>query len=69
MADLTLHVGRAELKLRAEAWLHEVGSAATGLAVGGMTSCWRAAFHYLGSAEGDAPEVKHPMHGPRSMAA
>ena len=49
-----------------EAWM---GKAATGLAVGGMTSCWRAAFHYLGSSEGDAPEVKHPMHGPRSMAA
>lgn len=48
---------------------HWMSVAATGLAVGGMTSCWRAAFHWLGDAEGDAPEVRHPMHGPRSMAA
>jgi hypothetical protein len=49
-----------------EDWM---GWAATGLIVAGCTSVWRAAFHWLGSAEGDAPEVRHPMHGPRSMAA
>src|SRR5690348_4789183 len=48
---------------------HWMSVGATGLALAGMTSCWRAAFHWLGSSEGDAPEVRHPMHGPRSMAA
>ena len=48
---------------------HWMGTLATGLAIGGMTSCWRAGFHWLGSSEGDAPEERHPMHGPRSMAA
>lgn len=49
-----------------EDWM---GTAATGLIVFGSTSIWRAVFHYLGSSEGDAPEVRHPMSGPRSMAA
>ena len=48
---------------------HWMGTLATGLVLFGMTSVWRATFHYLGSSEGDAPEVRHPMHGPRSMAA
>ncbi|HZQ28607.1 MAG TPA: hypothetical protein VFA94_12985 [Acidimicrobiales bacterium] len=43
--------------------------AATGLIITGCTSVWRAAFHWLGSSEGDAPEVRHPMQRPRSMAA
>lgn len=46
-----------------------MGTAVTGLIVFGTTSIWRAVFHYLGSSEGDAPEVRHPMSGPRSMAA
>jgi hypothetical protein len=46
-----------------------MGTAATGLMVFGTTSIWRAVFHYLGSSEGDAPEVRHPLSGPRSMAA
>jgi hypothetical protein len=45
------------------------GTAVTGLFVAGCTSVWRAVFHYLGSSEGDAPEVRHPLTGPRSMAA
>lgn len=49
-----------------EDWM---GTAVTGLIVFGSTSIWRAVFHYLGSSEGDAPEVRHPLSGPRSMAA
>lgn len=30
-----------------------------GLVVAGTTSVWRAAFHWLGTSEGDAPEVRH----------
>jgi hypothetical protein len=40
----------------------------TGLIVAGTTSAWRAAFHWLGSSEGDAPEVRH-QPGPHKMAA
>ncbi|MCA1845391.1 MAG: hypothetical protein LC792_19805 [Actinobacteria bacterium] len=39
-----------------DAWM---GPVFTGLMVGGSTSCWRALFHWLGSDEGDAPEVRH----------
>jgi hypothetical protein len=49
-----------------DAWM---GPVATGLILGGTTSMWRAAFHWLGSSEGDAPEVRHAHHGPRSIAA
>jgi len=49
-----------------EDWM---GTAVTGLIMYGSTSIWRAVFHYLGSSEGDAPEVRHPLTGPRSMAA
>ncbi|MDQ1439582.1 MAG: hypothetical protein QOK43_3211 [Acidimicrobiaceae bacterium] len=49
-----------------EDWM---GTAITGLILAGTTSVWRAVFHFLGSSEGDAPEVRHPMSGPRSMAA
>jgi len=45
-----------------------MGPWATGFIVAGSTSAWRAMFHWLGSNEGDAPEVRH-QHGPRSMAA
>ncbi len=45
-----------------------MGSWATGFIVAGTTSAWRAMFHWLGSNEGDAPELRH-QHGPRSMAA
>jgi hypothetical protein len=49
-----------------DSWM---GSWATGLAIAGTTSAWRALFHWFGSSEGDAPEARHSMHGPRSMAA
>ena len=49
-----------------DAWM---GPVATGLVLAGTTSAWRAMFHWLGSDEGDAPEVRHATHGPRSMAA
>lgn len=49
-----------------EEWMSTL---ATGLVVGGFTSVWKAAFHWLGTSEGEEPEVRHPMHGPRSMAA
>jgi hypothetical protein len=45
-----------------------MGMWATGFIVAGTTSCWRAMFHWLGSNEGDAPEVRH-QQGPRRMAA
>ena len=44
-----------EIGLR-EAWM---GTAVTGLMVAGSTSIWRAAFHWLGSSEGEEPEVRH----------
>ncbi len=46
-----------------------MGSWATGFAIAGTTSAWRALFHWFGSNEGDAPEVRHAHKGPRSMAA
>jgi hypothetical protein len=39
-----------------------MGMWATGFIVAGCTSVWRAAFHYLGSSEGDEPEVRHTGH-------
>ena len=39
-----------------------MGVWATGLVIAGATSMWRALFHWLGSNEGDAPEVRHPLH-------
>jgi hypothetical protein len=42
-----------------ESWM---GMWATGFVVAGTTSVWRAAFHYLGSSEGDEPEVRHTGH-------
>ena len=49
-----------------DSWM---GSWATGFAIAGTTSAWRALFHWFGSNEGEAPEVRHAHRGPRSMAA
>ena len=46
----------------------DMGVWVTGLIVAGTTSAWRAMFHWLGSSEGDEPEVRHTSR-PRSMAA
>ena len=46
-----------------------MGMWATGFVIAGSTSAWRAIFHWLGSNEGDAPEVRHAAGGPRRMAA
>lgn len=40
-----------------------MGFALTGLVVAGCTSVWRALFHWLGTDEGDAPELRHPLNG------
>lgn len=48
-----------------ESWM---GMWATGFILAGSTSAWRAMFHWLGSKEGEEPEVRH-QHGPRRMAA
>jgi len=45
---------------------HYMGMWATGFIVAGTTSVWRAAFHWLGSSEGEEPEMRH--HGLRSAA-
>jgi hypothetical protein len=45
-----------------------MGLWATGFMVAGMTSAWRAVFHWLGSSEGEEPEVRHHAK-PRSIAA
>ena len=39
-----------------EDWM---GTLLTGLVIAGTTSVWRAAFHWLGSSEGEEPEVRH----------
>jgi len=39
-----------------ESWM---GLWATGFVVAGTTSVWRAMFHYLGTSEGEEPEVRH----------
>ena len=46
----------------------DMGTWMTGLVIAGTTSVWRAAFHWLGSSEGEEPEVRHHT-GPRSVAA
>jgi hypothetical protein len=38
---------------------HWMGVWATGIAIAGCTSVWRALFHLAGSSEGDAPEERH----------
>jgi hypothetical protein len=45
----------------------DLGTWITGLMMAGTTSMWRAAFHWLGSSEGDEPEVRH-QHRPRIAA-
>lgn len=45
-----------------------MGTWLTGLMIAGTTSVWRAAFHWLGSSEGEEPEVRH-QNRPRSLAA
>lgn len=37
----------------------EMGTWMTGLMVAGTTSIWRAAFSWMGSAEGQEPSVRH----------
>lgn len=54
-----------EIALR-EDWM---GTLLTGLTVAGATSVWRAAFHWLGSSDGEEPEVRHQRRGPVSRAA
>ena len=45
----------------------DLGTWITGLIVAGTTSVWRAAFHWLGSSEGEEPEVRHQQR-PRIAA-
>ena len=45
----------------------DLGTWMTGLMVAGSTSMWRAAFHWLGTSEGEEPEVRH-QHRPRIAA-
>src|SRR5437660_575854 len=49
-----------------ETWM---GMWATGFVIAGTTSAWRALFHWFGSNEGEAPEVRHARRGPQRMAA
>ena len=37
----------------------EIGTWITGLVLAGTASMWRAVFQWLGSSEGDQPEVGH----------
>ena len=37
----------------------DMGVWMTGLIMAGTTSIWRAAFHWLGTSEGEEPEVRH----------
>jgi len=41
----------------------------TGFVLAGTTSVWHALFHWLGSSEGDAPEVRHTRQGRPRIAA
>jgi hypothetical protein len=36
-----------------------MGTLITGVAIAGTTSVWRAAFHWLGTSEGEEPEIRH----------
>ena len=49
-----------------ESWM---GTFLTGLTVAGATSVWRAAFHWLGSSEGEEPAVRHQPRSTISRAA
>lgn len=44
----------------------DLGTVMTGLMIAGTTSMWRAAFHWLGTSEGEEPDVRH--HRPRIAA-
>ena len=46
-----------------------MGTWATGLVIAGATTLWRAVFHWFGSNEGDAPEVRHPLRQRPKIAA
>ena len=46
-----------------------MGTWATGFALAGATSVWHALFHWLGSSEGDAPEVRHNKSNRPRIAA
>ena len=48
-----------------EDWM---GTFLTGLTVAGATSVWRAAFHWLGSSDGEEPEVRHQRRSPMRAA-
>jgi hypothetical protein len=48
-----------------ETWM---GQWATGFVIAGTTSGWRALLHWLGSNEGEAPEMRHAPHRPRVAA-
>lgn len=39
----------------------DMGVWMTGLMIAGSTSAWRAIFHWLGSSEGEEPEVRHHL--------
>jgi hypothetical protein len=45
----------------------DMGVLITGLMIAGTTSMWRAAFHWLGTSEGEEPEVRHQQR-PRIAA-
>lgn len=49
-----------------EDWM---GTLLTGVTIAGATSVWRAAFHWLGSSEGEEPAVRHQHGRPVSRAA
>jgi hypothetical protein len=45
----------------------DLGVWLTGLMMAGTTSAWRAVFHWLGTSEGEEPEVRHQQR-PRIAA-
>ena len=49
-----------------ESWM---GTFLTGVTIAGATSVWRAAFHWLGTSEGEEPEVRHVRRSAVSRAA
>ncbi|MDP9071760.1 MAG: hypothetical protein M3N68_10900 [Actinomycetota bacterium] len=49
-----------------EGWM---GTLFTGVILAGTTSVWRALFHWLGTSEGEEPEVRHQGNRVISRAA
>lgn len=49
-----------------ENWM---GTFLTGVTIAGATSVWRAAFHWLGTSEGEEPETRHVRRSPVGRAA